>query len=62
MTSAPAAATTVARAATSDPGADGDALTLGEPLAPDPGKQPDSFGLVEQDCACRPAVGESEPV
>ena len=40
----------------------GDRLALGEPLPPDLGQQLHRFGLVEQDRAGRPAIGEGEPV
>ena len=40
----------------------GDALALGEPLATDAGQQPGRIGLVEQDRARAPPVGERQPV
>jgi hypothetical protein len=39
-----------------------DRLALGEPLAPNLGQQPDGVGLVDQDGACRPAIGKRKPV
>src|SRR3546814_18691660 len=39
-----------------------DRFALGEPLPPDLGQQLGRVGLVEQDRACRPAIGKGETI